>query len=161
VRPALRPCRPAWAARRGEAVSPAWQPHPRTRTGSRSARPSGGGLAQRRARSRAVPEWGLWFRPYPFWVAPSPHNPGPGLSVLRILARGARVTGLCGHFHLDGPGPGFLAERQLHGQHAVLVVGRHFSRIHRRRQRERAREAAVTPLDPANLLFLHVRRPLP
>src|SRR5690606_20399392 len=65
-----------------------------------------------------------------------------------------------GDFDLHLARLGVLADRQLHGQHAVLVLSCHLAGIDRRRKRERPAERPVTPLDPVELLLLHLRREL-
>src|SRR5437016_1116790 len=62
---------------------------------------------------------------------------------------------LAANTNLDllGLGFGFLCEVDL--QHALIVVGAYLPRVHRVRQRERAGEASVLPLDATEvLLFL-------
>src|SRR4051812_33397768 len=67
---------------------------------------------------------------------------------------------LRGDVDLDRPRLGFLAQRQAHREDAVLVLGRHPARVDGGRQRERAAERAVAPLDVVVLLFLHFVRDL-
>src|SRR6185503_12864093 len=75
--------------------------------------------------------------------------------------RGRSALRLCSNFDVDRARPGFLAEWQLHGEHAVLVLGADLRRVHRVRQRKRTVERSVVPLDTAELLFLDVGRHLP
>src|SRR5918993_5412486 len=49
---------------------------------------------------------------------------------------------------------GFFAHRQLHRQHAVLVLGADAAAVDRRRQRERPHEAAIGALDAVEVLLL-------
>src|SRR5688572_11019827 len=59
-------------------------------------------------------------------------------------------------FDVDRARLRFLAERQRHGEHAVLVFGRDARRVNRRRQRERPAERAIRTLDAMELLLLDV-----
>src|SRR3954463_16162628 len=63
---------------------------------------------------------------------------------------------LRGDVHLDRPRPGFLTQRNAHGEDTVLVLGRDPIRVDGLRQRERAAERAIAPLDVVVLLVLHV-----
>src|SRR5687768_15657425 len=61
---------------------------------------------------------------------------------------------LRGDFDVDRARLGFFPIRELHRQHAVLVLGADLARIHGVRQRERAMERAVAALDAADVLVL-------
>src|SRR6187200_949526 len=61
-------------------------------------------------------------------------------------------------FDVDRARLGFLAIRQLHREHAVLVVSTHLRCVHSVGQSERSRERAIATLDAAELLFRHVGR---
>src|SRR5262249_48544136 len=76
------------------------------------------------------------------------------------LALPAFTYRLSGDVHLDRPRFGFLAQREPHGEDAVLVLGRDPAGVDGLRQRERAAERAVAPPDVVVLLFLHVVRDL-
>ncbi|MCK7521301.1 MAG: hypothetical protein MZV64_28275 [Ignavibacteriales bacterium] len=68
--------------------------------------------------------------------------------------RHARGGALSLHLDLNLLRLGFLANRELDGQHAVLVVRRHLRGVHRGRQREGPAERAVGPLDAMAALLL-------
>src|SRR5215470_18300020 len=73
-----------------------------------------------------------------------PHSPFPTPHSLLSL-RALRVSDR----HLNLAGLDLLLLRQRHAQHAVFEVDVHRVDVDRRRQAERAGEAAVAALDPA------------
>src|ERR1051325_848358 len=81
--------------------------------------------------------------------------PPPGLPDLRGLPG---HLSLRGDVDLDRPRLCLLTKRELHGEDAVLVLGRDLVRVDGLRQRERAAERTVAPLDVVVLLVLHFGR---
>src|SRR5450759_2937283 len=67
---------------------------------------------------------------------------------------------LRGHVDLDRPRFRLLTQRQPHGEDTLFVLGRDLAGVDGLRQRERAAERAVAPLDVVELLFLHLGRQL-
>src|SRR5512145_2837920 len=74
---------------------------------------------------------------YPYSPFPTPHY---------LLSLRALCVGDC---HLNLAGLDLFLLRQRHAQHAVFELGVHRVDVDRRRQAERAGEAAVAALDPA------------
>src|SRR5437667_10991055 len=67
---------------------------------------------------------------------------------------------LSGDVDLDRPRLGFLAQREPHGEDAVIVLSRDPAGVDGLRQRERAAERTVAALAVVVLLVLHLARRL-
>src|SRR5436190_23689540 len=77
------------------------------------------------------------------------------------VARGRTGSlSLSGDIDLDRPRPGFLTQRQPHGEDTLFVLGRDLIGVDGLRQRERAAERAVAPLHAMELILLGFTRQL-
>src|SRR6266571_754214 len=168
--PPARPCaamgghpRPGAGARHGATAWRAARQRQRTGIGSESAAPARSRSPTRQNRSG--------FGPFLSWRTSSvtriregregregrrPLLPVPPIPPILPNRPGC----LRGDVDVDRPRLGFLSQRQPHREDAIFVLGRDPAGIDGRRQRERAAERAITPLDMVEVLVFRVARQL-